>query len=110
MNATANLNCKIGNPNGFPLELSQFDYRFLLGGTPIAEDKISQSCKFTENGSNELQIPISISPIKLGFAAYQMLQGNSSNYGIHGGLKVKTPFGPIDFPISREGETTMGHK
>ncbi len=105
--ATANLNLKIDNPNSFPIELNKFNYRLNLADTPVAEDQITQGTKFAENGSNTFQVPLSIAPIKLGFAAFQMLQGKGANYNLDGGLEVASPFGPINFPISSNGQTTF---
>jgi len=105
--ASAKMALKVTNPNSFPIELSKFNYNLKLGDTSVAQDTIQQSTKFAEQGSNTLDVPLSISPMQLGFGAFQLLQGKGSKYSLDGGLEVSSPFGPISLPFNRTGETTF---
>lgn len=105
--AQATLNLEIKNTNEFPIELNQLQYKLHLGDVPVAQNQITQSTKFGENATNTLKLPISLSPMQLGLAAFSLLQGKGSSYKMEGGLKVGSPFGPIELPFSKNGETTF---
>lgn len=104
-NASANLNLQVKNTNQFPIDLNELKYQLHLGDIPVSQNSITQAQKFEENVPNTLQIPISLSPIQMGLASFQLLQGKGSSYRFEGGMKVDSPFGPIDIPFSKNGET-----
>lgn len=54
-----------------------------------------------------MDVSISLSPKKLGLAAFRMLTGKGAGYERTGDMNVKTPFGPMNLPVKRIGKTVF---
>ncbi len=108
--AEAVLNLNVGNNNKFPLDLSKLAYDLSLGDKKVAAASVANSAKFRAGGSADLAIPISIKPIELGLGALQMLGGKGGGYKIAGSLTGNTPFGPLELPYEKAGQTVFNRK
>lgn len=103
--ATALLKLRVTNRNEFPLDLSNLSYGLTLGTARLAESSIEKAVSFTAGGQNTLEVRTSFAPRDLGLGAFTMLTGAGSSYKLGGNMKVTTPFGPLDLPYERSGET-----
>lgn len=109
-NVAAVLNLRVTNPNSFPFDLHELGYNLSLGGASVAGGKVASGVKFARNGTGDLTVPVSFSPMSLGVAVFNMLKGSSTDYDISGALNLSTPFGPINMPYQRKGQTTIRHQ
>lgn len=97
----------LGNTNQFAMGLKNLDYRLQLGGTEIAAGKMAKSLDLEPGESGTLEIPISITPIKLGTAVYNMLKGGEASYAFSGNVEATTPYAPLNLPLNASGQTSI---
>lgn len=94
------------NRNQFAVKLAGLAYNLSLGGVQVAESSIARPATFdAAGGTGTVEIPISLSPRKLGLAAFGMLSGTGSGYKLTGAVDLETPFGPMKLPIEGAGST-----
>lgn len=106
--ASALLRLGITNTNDFSMKLSQLSYALSLGGVDVANTSVRKAANFAGKGSSQtLEIPISIKPINLGMAAFNMLRGEGAGYRMRGNLSAQTPFGPVNLPYDSSGQTSF---
>ena len=106
-NATALLKLHVTNRNEFPVGLSKLSYGLTLGSARIGESNVEHAAAFSAGGDNTLEVRASFAPKDLGLAAFTVLQGKGSSYKLGGTMNVTTPFGPLDLPYERSGETVF---
>jgi len=106
-NAEAVLKLNVTNNNDFPVDLSKLAYNLSLSGTPIVNTSLAKSASFAKGGSSTLEIPLAIKPSNLGLAAFSMLTGKGAGYSLDGNMNVGTPFGPMNLPFERKGNTVF---
>ncbi len=97
----------ITNLNEFEAALTKLDYALSLGGTTIAKTKVTKLPKLGAGETGEITLPISIKPMDLGLAVFNMLQGSDTSYALKGSMGVKTPFGGFDVPVDQSGTSQM---
>ena len=107
MKAQARLTLDIVNTNQFTFELDQLAYAFELGGVTVADTKLRETARFAESASRTIELPLTIRPVKLGMAAFQMMHGNSASYRLSGQMNVETPYGPLLMPFDSAGSTPL---
>jgi LEA14-like dessication related protein len=105
--ATAVLNLRVKNPNAFPADLNRLAYGLSLAGQPIVETGLPQGASFSAGGSQDLQIPVSFRPADLGLAVMRILTGDGATYRLGGTMSFDTPYGPIELPFEKSGETAF---
>lgn len=105
--ASALLRLRIVNRNDFALDLSKLSYGLTLGTARVAEASVDQAVAFAAGGENTLQVRASFVPKDLGVAAFTMLTGSGSSYELGGTMSVTTPFGPLELPYKRAGQTVF---
>jgi LEA14-like dessication related protein len=101
----ANLHVKVINTNQFPLDLNKLSIALDLAGHTIASTAIDQTAGIAPGEQGLLEIPIVFSRQDLGLSVFQVLQGKGSKYKISGLLTVNTPFGPLNIPYEKTGDT-----
>jgi len=107
-NASAKIRLGVVNTNDFALKLSKLNYALSLGGTEVADTSVSKAVNFSKKGDQQtIEIPISIKPINLGMAFFNMLSGEGSGYRIHGDMLTDTPFGKLNMPYDSTGNTVF---
>ena len=106
-NAEAVLKLNVVNNNEFPVDLSKIAYSLSLSNTQIISTSLGKAAAFGKGGSATLDIPISLKPANLGIAAFNMLTGKGAGYSINGLMDVTTPFGPMNLPFERKGNTVF---
>jgi LEA14-like dessication related protein len=106
--ATGRVKLDLVNKNEFPFELSRLTYGFSLGGVQVAKSSMVKAVSFdAAGGAGTIEIPISFSPVSLGFGLFQMLTSDQAGYEFRGDLKVNTPFGPMTFPLDTTGRAAL---
>jgi LEA14-like dessication related protein len=106
--AAGHARLRLQNANEFPVELSKFTYVLSLGDVEVARTAVTDVVGFGPSGGvGELEIPISVSPAKLGLAAFRMLQGSGASYALQGVMAANTPFGEMSLPINQSGRTPI---
>lgn len=96
------------NPNAFPLDLSTLDYAFNLGGKEVAAARVAKDINLAANGGSDvIEIPLSFTPMQLGFGFFNMLTGREAGYDFTGMFDVTTPYGPLQLPVKEAGEALM---
>ncbi len=105
--AGGTMHLRVKNTNSFPVDLTKLRYELALGGTQVALSSVEQQTRFDPGSESTIQLPISISPRKLGIAVFNLLTGNGSGYALEGDLDLDTPFGAIRVPYEKRGQTTF---
>lgn len=96
------------NRNQFPVELQNLDYDLNLGGVKVADSDIARGLSLSENGgTGTIEIPLSISPAKLGAGVFNMLTGKGSGYELKGAVDLQSPFGPMNLPVEKMGQAVF---
>ena len=95
------------NNNEFPIELSKLAYGLKLAGVQVADSSLAKALALQPGATGELAIPLSLSPKKLGSAAFGVLTGKGANYDLGGSVDLKTPFGPMKLTMTGKGAATM---
>lgn len=94
------------NRNQFPVNMANLAYGLSLANVDVASASITRSMQFAaDGGAGTIDIPIALSPRKLGLAAFSMVTGKGADYKLTGAMDVKTPFGPMSLPIEGIGKT-----
>ena len=106
-NAVAKL--KIENLNQFAATLDKLSYDLNLGSVSLAAGELRQAVALEPGKTAELEIPISVSPIKLGTAAFNMLRGDSASYSIDGKMNLLTEYGPLGTDYAKTGTVSLTH-
>ena len=101
----AELTVELQNENDFPFELLDMDYSLSLADTSIISARVDQERSLKKEGVEKLVIPIKINPLSIGRAGVAMIRGEGSTYRMKGTMNVKTPFGQLDMPYDRKGNT-----
>ncbi len=99
----------LSNSNPFVLALSGLDYRIKLGGTEFSQGTTVNISSLSENEKTTLEIPLTVSFLKLGRAAYNLLTRGPCDYEISGEIKIKSSkTGEKSFPFQKSGEVPVG--
>lgn len=92
----------------YAVDLSRMQATLALGDVSVGELRSSAPAAMRdEHSPADLEIPISFSPQSAGLGLLRMISGSGGGYRLDGGLDVKTPFGPMNLPLSSEGNTTF---
>ena len=105
--AGAVLHVRVKNRNTFPVDMTRMTYGLKFAGTQVAQSGFEEAVQFAGGGENTLEIPISISPKNFGIAFFRLLTSKSSSYELGGTMVFDTPFGKLDIPFTRTGETVF---
>jgi len=105
--AEAALRFKITNHNEFPVKLSTMHYGLALGGVPIADAGVRTSTSFQKGEAETIEVPIAIQPASLGMGAFRILTGKGAGYSLTGRMALDTPFGALNLPFERTGQTVF---
>ncbi len=105
--AKAVFSLRVKNTNDFPVDLARMNYDLSLGGTKVASSKLAKSMMLRKGDTGDITVPLSLSPMKLGMGLFNILRGEGSSYEIVGDLNLGTPFGKLDMPFTRKGQTVF---
>ncbi len=107
-NIAGTLNFGVENTNDFPIDIDNLSYGLNLAGVDVSQGKVTSAPSLTKGDKKSIQIPIQLSPAKLGSAAMAFLTGDGADYAMSGSLDLSTPFGPVSLPFADIGKTVFG--
>ncbi|CAN5285168.1 hypothetical protein BH09SUM1_BH09SUM1_15640 [soil metagenome] len=93
--AAGSVKLNVRNDNAFAATLTKLSYGLKLNGASLLDGVNEDGIKLDPGASQDLTIPFSISPMKLGAAGLQMMQGKPMDYELDGLADLSTPFGPL---------------
>lgn len=102
--ASGVLKLRVQNPNAFAFDVAGLDYDIRLGNHALAKGGLVNAANVAAGAAQELGINVSVSTAQAGMAIVQLVQGQSSNYSLGGGLSIGTPFGPLRIPVNVTGQ------
>ena len=109
--ADINLKLAFNNPNGFGLNINGLNYDLMVNGTQWAVGEALEGVNIKENGTTELNIPISLNIGQIGMSAYRILSGNESlDYKLKGNFKFNALhelLGQTNFDFNRSGRVPI---
>jgi LEA14-like dessication related protein len=95
------------NHNEFPLTVSALRYALGLAGTDVASAESSKGFRLAPGETGSLEIPISVSPRRLGTAFFRAVTGGRTGYELTGAAEAETPYGEMTIPLAAEGTTRL---
>jgi LEA14-like dessication related protein len=102
-NIAGEIDLSVKNGNDFGLNLSELGYTLSLADTQVANAVVDKPVDFKAGQSQTMKIPISLSPLQLGTATFNLLKGNKGSYSIQGNIAADTPYGQLAMPYSNSG-------
>lgn len=104
--ASAVMNVRVKNTNDFNVDLNKMGYKLALGGTEVATTNLANAASLSgKGGEKTLEIPLSFSPAKFGVGLFNILRGKGAAYDLSGTINAGTPFGALDMPYKKSGQT-----
>ena len=105
------LQVDIHNPNGIDLNLNEFDYQFKVDQATWAKGSLNRKLALSAHSSDRLEIPISLSFLKMGMTIYRMISDQTSvDYELDGRVKIGSSLPylkDVDWPILHEGRLSV---
>ncbi|MCB2153597.1 LEA type 2 family protein [bacterium] len=98
---------KVENMNQFAATLNALSYDLNLGDVSLATGELKKAIAMEPGKAAELEIPISIKPIQLGTAAFNMIKGDSASYSIDGKMDLLTDYGPLSTDYQKSGKVPL---
>ncbi len=95
------------NRNQFAMSLSRLAAALSLGGVEVARSAAAGQTGLAAGQAGDVELPISLSPRKLGLSVFRMLTGADASYDLTGDAQVVTPFGPMTLPLTGSGKTLL---
>ncbi|MFP4433869.1 MAG: LEA type 2 family protein [Phycisphaerae bacterium] len=90
----------VTNRNTFPVDLKGMTYALTVGGTEVADSRVSKPVRFDPGQTRTVEIPVAFATSKLGLGALSVLRGSKTLYGLDGSADFDTRFGPLSLPVS----------
>ncbi len=102
----AEMNLVIGldvmNPNRFDLKLTSFEYTLHLNGEDIGSGSLKKEILVPASSTTRVNVPVAARFKNLGAILRAIIAGDEMPYKIEGTVGVKTSFGGLTFPFSKE--------
>lgn len=103
-----NFDIKIDNPNNVGVNLSGFDYDFLINNHSFAKGDQEKPIKIEPKGNSIVQIPLTVGYMDL-FSVFSSLKKQSqANYQLSTGFKFDLPvLGKVRVPAEKTGNFSL---
>ena len=98
----------VQNPNRFDLTLKSFEFTIYLKNEEIGKGRMKNELLIPSSSTMSVQVPIDVKFKDLGGSLKAIFTGGDLPYKIEGNADVRTIFGSLNFPFSREGNTNFG--
>ncbi|MCW9706713.1 LEA type 2 family protein [Fodinibius salsisoli] len=109
--ADINLKLQFDNPNGFGLNINQFNYDLVVNGNQWAVGNALKGVNIKEDGVTELNIPVSLNIAQIGTSAYRILSGSEPlDYQLKGDFDfnpLHELLGSTNFDFNRSGQVPI---
>ena len=99
---------EVQNPNRFDLTLKSFECTIYLNNVEIGKGRLESELLIPSSSTTQIQVPIDAKFKDLGGSLKAILTGGELPYRIEGKADVRTAFGSLSFPFSREGPVNSG--
>ena len=99
----------VQNPNRFDLTLKSFECTLYLKNEETGKGRLENELLIPSSSTTRIQVPIDVKFKDLGGNLKAILTGGDLPYKIEGTADVRTAFGSLHFPFSREGPIHLGN-
>jgi len=103
--ASALIALHVWNRNEFPIDLSQISYLLTLSNIPVARSFLKELSTLPPGEEKDIELRTSFSPQSLGLAFINVLRGSGAAYELAGTMRLSTPFGAMNAPYKKTGDT-----
>jgi len=100
---------EVQNPNRFDITLKSFECTIYLKNEEIGKGRLKNELLIPSSSTTQIQVPIDAKFKDLGGSLKAILTGGDLPYKIEGNADVRTAFGSLHFPFSREGPIHLGN-
>ena len=97
----------VQNPNRFDLTLKSFECTAYLKNEEIGKGRMENEFLIAASSTTQIQVPIDVRFRNLGGILKTIFTGGDLPYKIEGKADVRTAFGRLNFPFSKEGSTNL---
>lgn len=102
--ATVQVTVDLQNTNAFSVNVNKINYRLKLAGATFAQGVSETVSPISENGRSTLDIPLTVSFVKMGRSAYNLLTQSASDYELSGQMVFTIPgIGEKKFDFNQTG-------
>ncbi len=103
------LGLDIQNPNRFGLTLKSFEYSAYLNHEEIGSGRLESELLIPSASTTRIQVPVAARFKDWGASLKTIISGNNLPYKIEGKTDIKTAFGSLHFPFSKEGHIDLNN-
>jgi len=97
------LDLDIQNPNRFDLTLTSFEYSASLNHEEIGSGRLESELLIPSSSTTRIQVPVVARFKDWGTSLRTIISGDNLPYKLEGKADIKTTFGSLHFPFSKEG-------
>jgi LEA14-like dessication related protein len=97
------LGIEVQNPNRFDLTLTSFEYTVYLNNEETGNGRLEKEILVPASSTTNIQVPVAATFKNLGGSLKTIITGDDLPYKIEGTAGIKTAFGSLRFPLSKEG-------
>jgi LEA14-like dessication related protein len=101
------LGIEVHNPNRFDLTLNSFEYTVYLNNEEIGNGRLEKELLISSSSVTQVQAPVVAKFKGLGKSLKAIITGDDLPYKIKGKVGIKTAFGSLNFPLSKEGRIDL---
>jgi LEA14-like dessication related protein len=101
------LGLDVQNPNRFDLTLKSFEYTIYLNSEEIGNGRLEKELLIPSSSITRVQVPVVAKFKDLGGSLKTIITGDDLPYKIEGKTDIKTAFGCLNFPFSKEGHINL---
>ena len=101
------LGLEVQNPNRFDITLKSFEYTVYLNNEEIGNGRLEKELLIPSSSTTRVQVPVVAKFKDLGGSLKTIIAGDDLPYKIEGKTDIKTAFGCLNFPFSKEGHINL---
>jgi len=101
------LGIEVQNPNRFDLTLKSFEYTVYLNNEEIGNGRLEKELLIPSSSITRIQAPVVAKFKDLGGSLKTIITSDDLPYKIEGKTDIKTAFGCLTFPCSKEGHINL---
>ncbi|HQM42322.1 MAG: LEA type 2 family protein [Smithellaceae bacterium] len=101
------LGLDVQNPNFFDLTLKSFEYTVYLNNEKIGNGLLGEEVLIPSSSTTQVQVPVVAKFNDWGKSLKAIITSDNLPYKIEGKADIKTVFGSIEFPFSKEGHINI---
>jgi LEA14-like dessication related protein len=102
------LGLEVQNPNRFDLTLQSFECTIYVRDEEIGTGRLQNEILIPSSSTTRIQVPVGVKFKDLGASLKAVITGGDLPYKIEGKADVRTVFGSLQFPFTKEGHANSG--